>query len=244
MVTCGSGSTPTNQDSEITFIQHENTNSCSRPEDFADRKRVFSVLKGFARQRDVMSIMTSSFLFAYISFTLDLLIPIIVFNVFKWSGEPLNIAYAVHSGVYFFSMLLLSKFCTTNKRVYWVTLISIIFIIICLCLTILMRSITLTETNKIILIVIFQIAYTPVWFLDEITYSNMLTRIVQTDIQGFTESLRSGCSRVSYIMASLIIALEFDVKYWAYLMMALSLLSFIISLIRHKRMTNLKNIKF
>lgn len=203
-------------------------------------KKLGVIFKGLLRQPDAAIILVSSFVFSYIAFTLDLLIPIIIQTHFKWSDKWVSINYTIHSAVYFLAILLCSKICTTNKRVFWTNISAIVFTVITLSLLISMAELLMNRTMKIIMISAFQIAYIPVWFLDEVTQSNLLARIVQSDIQSFAEAIRGGISKTGCIVASLLIAANVDVAWLATVMIVFSFLSMTSYMYRSKRMINLQ----
>ena len=225
---------------QANLLQYSHTAKKPQKKNVVGRSRTFVLLKRLLLTPETLLLLTSSGLFTYILCTLDLLITITVLKVFEWSEERVSITYASYSAAYFVSMVVLSKYCISNKRVYMLSLLCIFCIIVCLSLTACIRSIHLSETNKLILLVTFQLAYLPSWLLEEIVHANLLARIVRADVQCLAEGFRGGVARISAIVASFLIAMEIDIKNWAYVMIALSSVWLCIYLFLHKRMTKLK----
>ena len=160
--------------------------------------------------------------------------------MFEWGEERVSYTYASYSVVYFIGMVVLSRYVISNKRVYVLSLVCICCIIGCLIMTVCIRSVHLSEENKLLLLVVFQLSYLPTWMLEELVHANLLARIASADVQCFAEGLRGGVARVSAIAASFLIAMEVDIKVWAYVMMVFSFVWLCVYLLLRKRMSRLK----
>ena len=198
--------------------------------------RIIKVLKGYIHQPYIILIMTSSFWFAGIGYTMDLLYPIIVLNIYKWREKYLDIAMTWTNIVYFVVLLSLSKYCVSRLRVYGVVIFSIISSIICLIITTIMVSMHLTMENQIILLVICIVTYQPVWLLDSVTLPIMLGNMVPAEIQSFSESVRTSMSLMSNIISGLVIAAGIPLQYLLIVLISCSSFSFLFFAIKGRQL--------
>ena len=164
--------------------------------------------------RDILLMISSTFIFAYCMFSCDVLLPLIVLDLLEWNLRALSITLTVFGIAYFISLIFLSKWCVSQKSIYNVCIFCSVCQLIVFGLFIAMKQLDRNFTRDIILMGLFLIPYLFVWYLDDVILRNMISKMVPSELQCFTESLRNGMSRVSSVLAAITAPLILIYLHW------------------------------
>ena len=226
---------------EVNLCPNDSSTTATNGETLSrDFRQCVSVVKQLVKLPETLLLLTSTCLFTYILFTLDLLLNITILKVFAWNERVVSISYASYSAAYFLTMLLMSKLCISNRRVYALSLVCLLCIMSCLSIHVCIRSVQLTETNKLVLLIALQLFYLPAWLLEEMVHANLLARVVGAEVQCFAEGVRGGVMRLSSIASSFLIAMEINILVWACAMVGLSVIWLFAFVYFRKKMSDLK----
>ena len=204
---------------------------------------ICKILIGFARSSDIMLIMITTLIFTGVGYTTDLMNAIVVLNMFKWETKFLNICTVFTSIGYTCYTLIFSKYVVSNKRIFIAAIIAIVFSFVNMSLVVVITSLRLTINWQILLIILKIITSIPIWQLDSVILTNMLGRMVKTNVQSFAESSRSILSLSSCIMVGIFIANENYLKYMLYSLVGLVAISLGIFIYKRERLINIKLVK-
>merc|ERR1712218_350349 len=99
--------------------------------------------------------------------------------------------------------MVLSKYCTSSRGVYFMSLVSILSIVFVFLTMIGMKEMHRDRSTDMMLVILFIIFYTFAWIVEEVNMTCMLAQMVPSHCQSLVESCRSAVSRLSTIVASL-----------------------------------------
>lgn len=201
---------------------------------------IFTVLKKFIRSLDVMLILSSSFLYAAVGFTTDLMSPIVILEILKWDSKYLNIQQGLSAFAMTLSSLLLSKYAVSSMRIYIASILTILSSFSSIVLLIVITQFNTTTKWDIVLIVLYSVAIVPIWYLDSPLFASMLGRMVKTDIQSFAESCRSLFTLSSCVVVGIFIATNGFLKYLLFGLSGLIIIVFFVFVYRRKKFMNIK----
>lgn len=210
-----------------------------------DRVEVKIVLKGLVTSTDALLMFVSTLWFMYNLFSTLILLPLIVLIVLKWNLSALAVVIITDGLLYFFLLMLMSKYCTTDRAVYVMTIISIVAQMCMLFVIISMKLLPRNLSRDILLMVLLLLFGAFGWFIEEVLLSWMLVQMVPSNCQSFTNSLRNGVSRFSEIAAAITAPIILpNIQYWAYTLGIIVFLLLLIFLARRKALMNIKAIIF
>ncbi|XP_057306268.1 uncharacterized protein LOC130644586 [Hydractinia symbiolongicarpus] len=172
------------------------------------------VLKTIITNPDALLMFVSSFMFMYCLMSLDLLIPLIELNLLGWSLEALTLTLVTYGITYFFALLILSKYCTSKRAVYYVSLVCIVFQLVLFVIMIAMKRLERNLERDVTLMVLFMIGYIFVWFIEMVLLRTMVAKMVPSNIQRFTEALRKVLSGSGTVIAALTEAFAISALDW------------------------------
>lgn len=210
-----------------------------------DHVEVSVVLKGLLTSSNAVLMFVSTLWFMYNLFSTLILLPLIVLIILKWNLSALAVVIITDGLLYFFLLMLMSKYCTTDKAVYAMTIISILAQICMLCVIISMKLLPRNLSRDIMLMVLLLLFGAFGWFIEEVLLSWMLVQMVPANCQSFTNSLRNGVSRFSEIAAAVSAPVILPtIQYWAYSLGTIVFLLLLIFLAKRKSLMNIKTIAF
>lgn len=211
----------------------------------SDRVEVKVILKGLVTSSNAVLMFVSTLWFMYNLFSTLILLPLIVLIVLKWNLTALAVVIISDGLLYFFLLMLMSKYCTTDKAVYIMTIISIIAQLCMLSVIISMKLLPRNLSRDIMLMALLLLFGAFGWFIEEVLLSWMLVQMVPANCQSFTNSLRNGLSRFSEIAAAVSAPVVLPhVHYWAYSLTTIVFLLLLVFLLKHKSLMNIKMILF
>jgi len=214
-------------------------------DDSTDRVEVSVVLRGLLTSCNAVLMFVSTLWFMYNLFSTLILLPLIVLIILKWNLSALAVVIISDGLLYFFLLMLMSKYCTTDKAVYAMTIISILAQICMLCVIICMKLLPRNLSRDIMLMVLLLLFGAFGWFIEEVLLSWMLVQMVPANCQSFTNSLRNGVSRFSEIAAAVSAPVILPtIQYWAYSLGTIVFLLLLIFLAKRKSLMNIKTIMF
>ena len=171
----------------------------------------------------------------YCLFTLDILIPLIVLELFQWSFEALMVLLTVYSIAYTISLFILSNVCTTNRSIFVLSICSMVFQVVGLATTTCIKVLERQSTRDIILIILLLVSFVFMWFIQEIFFITTLAKMVSSDVQNFAESIRFGGSSISCLVAALLSSVTLNyLQYWS-VFMAVATSFFIVIFLKFRR---------
>ena len=173
-----------------------------------------NMLRIICTNRNLLFMLSSTFLFAYCIFSCDVLLPLIILNILEWNQRALTIIMIVHGIAYLISLIFLSKWCISKKSIYNTCIFCCLCLIIDFVLIIAINTLDRNFARDVALIILFLLANLFVWFLDEVILKNMTSRMVPSDLQCLTESIRSGMSSFSSILAALTAPMILTYLHW------------------------------
>ena len=199
------------------------------------------ILRTLFRNIDAVLLFTSTFVFMYCLFATDVLLPLLTDVILAWSLTALTIIVVGQGAVYFGLLMIMSKYCTKDRTVY---IISIICIFTQISMFLVITIIKISERNltrDIICITFFVILCAVSWMVEEVLIRCMLAKMVPSNCQSFTETIRNAMSRLSTIVASITCPLVIGYMQWW--CVGLIIILFFVLLFFIKRRTFLCNIK-
>jgi hypothetical protein len=211
----------------------------------SDTVEVKIVLKGLVTSTDALLMFVSTLWFMYNLFSTLILLPLIVLIILKWNLSALTVVIITDGMLYFFLLMLMSKYCTTDRAVYVMTVISIIAQMCMLFVIIAMKLLPRNLSRDIVLMVLLLLFGAFGWFIEEVLLSWMLVQMVPSNCQSFTNSLRNGVSRFSEIAAAISAPIILPyLQFWAYCLVIIVFILLLIFLARRKALMNIKAIIF
>ena len=219
-------------------------NSETTPLLFKQEKSTTALVKALLKNANIVFIFISSFFFMHSLFAFDVLLPLVSLELLKWDITALTIILVASAILYFFALMLFSKFCTSNSGVYNMTIICILLHLIEFGILIAMKMVTRNLTKNVTLMVAFLICYIFVWFIEEVLLRSILAQMVPSQVQSFTESIRNGFSRASTVVASLTAPAALGVlHYWSVALLGSTVIFLLIFLLKKKQLTHIEAIR-
>lgn len=203
------------------------------------------LVKTLLNKPDAVLMFVSTFLFMYCLFSSDVLLPLLAQVLLKWSLTALTLILVGNGVIYFILLMIMAKFCTTDRGVYIMSVICIVAQIIMFGTSIAMKLFERDLTRDIVLIVMFVVSWVFSWIIEEVIIRCMLAKMVPSNAQSFVETMRNGVSRLSTIFASISAPLVLPFLHWwsasLIVVIFILLLAFIV---RKKSLLNIKEIDF
>ncbi|XP_057290753.1 uncharacterized protein LOC130613425 [Hydractinia symbiolongicarpus] len=177
----------------------------------------------------------------YSSFSLDMLFPLLVDDILKWSQFALSAMLVTSSVSYFFILCTLVKICTTDKRTYYT-------IIFCLCCMLInfsvifeLKVLARDVRRDIILMVGFVIAYTLVWLPIQVLLKSMVAKLIPPKIQSFSQGLIAGIMRLAMIIPAFTTPLLMPwIHIWALTLFVIVTINIMVFIMRRKSLANIR----
>ncbi|XP_057296117.1 uncharacterized protein LOC130625051 [Hydractinia symbiolongicarpus] len=201
-------------------------------------KQVISLL---LTDKDVLLIYITSLISMYSNFGLDIVLPLIVYELLEWSQLALTVILIISSLTFFAMLCVFSKFCTTDRREYHAFLICTCCSLICLVVILEFNVLTRSFRRDVLLITVFVICYSVVWFPEQVFMKSIIAKIVPPSIQSFTQGSRSAISRFSGIISAITTPLLMPwIHIWAFVLIIMVTCNLVCLVIRGKSLTNIK----
>ena len=160
------------------------------------------VLSKVCSNKDTLLIIASTFFFNYALFSSDLVIPLVCLITFQWNVSSLTYIFIGYGATYFLVLVVLSRLCTNSRSVYYCTLLctvmQVLQYVFLLCISVLTRN----GHQDVTFVTLFLLSGLFVWTIEEVLLRKLMSGMVPSKIQSFTESIRSGFARVGTIVAS------------------------------------------
>ena len=193
------------------------------------------VLKSLLKEPNTLLIFTATFVFVYTIMVASLLMPIIVEAWLTWSLRTFNILYTGFGIADFFFICVMTKICTTPRSIYYASLVSILSQIITCALLICLKILPRSYNRDMALVISFFVSIMFGWCFDDVLVRIILANFVPSQIQSFSEALRSGVCRISMIVASFTVAVVGTwVQWWSIGIAVLNLMLFGVFVVRAK----------
>lgn len=204
-----------------------------------------TIFKNLLRNTDSALMFFSTFIFMYCLFSADVLLSVVTFNLLSWNLNALTALFVVEGIIYFATLLVMSKYCSTDKKVYAMTIVSIVSIVFMFSTLILMKLFARVLWRDIFFMSLFILAYSTGWIVEEVMVRSMLAKMVPSSCQSFAESLRNGVSRTSTVLASVTSPLVMAaLHWWSGGLVVIIFILLIVFLARRKTLSNIKEINF
>jgi len=202
------------------------------------------ILKTMLQNTNMVFMFTASFFFMYCLFSFDVTLSLVILRILEWPPASIMIILSSYGVAYFVFLIIGSKFCTTNKSVYWTCIFCIVSQVIAFSILIMLKVLERNFMRDVILYIIFLIMYIFMWFIEEVLLRSLVAKMVPSYIQSFTEGLRNGCSRLSTIVAALTAPLAFSyIQYWSVALSVLTVMFLLIFLIKRNSFIDIVQMK-
>lgn len=211
----------------------------------SDEIPFFIVIKGLGTRFDSVLLFLSTFVFMFILFGTDIMIPLLVTNVFHWEAVAVSYVFLSYGIAYFFILLIMGKFSTSKRSVYVTTLICIFFQILQYVALWVVSISQRNQTLDLILITFILFCWVLGWCIEEVLIRSMVAKMVPSSIQSFTETLRSGLARLSAIIVSLSVPLLMTYLFsYSLIVVCIVSIIFVCFVVRMRSLMSLKEIEF
>ena len=190
-------------------------------------------------------IFVSTFLLMYCLFSSDFLLSLITIVILKWSLNVLTWIVAGYNLLYFIVIILMSEYCTTDRRVYIMSIVCIVAQLIMFVTMIIMKLIGRKIATDSILMFVFVVSWIFPWLLEEVILRSMLSKMVPSHSQSFVEGLRNAVSKISTILASISVAFVLPyLHWWSLLLMVCISFLLVIFVMKRRSLSDIAEIKF
>lgn len=150
--------------------------------------------------KDTLLIYVTSFISLYGNYSLDILLPLIIYDLLQWSQLALTITIVLTAVPFFVFLYVFSKLCTTDKREYYACMFSIFCTLICFCIIFEFKVLARNYTRDMWLMAVFIIGFTFIWFPNEVFLTSMLAKNVPPSIQSFAHGFRSSLGMIATVI--------------------------------------------
>ena len=185
---------------------------------------IWSVIKGLGTNVDAILLFVSTFVLVFSLFGTDVLVPLLVENVFRWPMEATSYIFIVFGICYFVVLIVMSTYFTSGFSIYVSTMICIISQLL---QYVILYAITVLSQDKIHDIVLFScffVCWVIGWCIDAVLIRSLVANMVPSNVQSFTETLRSGVARLATILASFSVPLLVNYLNWCSLVLFVMIL--------------------
>lgn len=171
------------------------------------------VVKALLSNKDTLLILVATIIFMYGVFALSALFPLLMTITLKWNIKYVSLVY-VGFGVYeLVVFFLLAKYVKSNRSIYITCLVCIASQIVNCCLLICFKVLPRDSKRDIVLVIAFVITLV-LCYCFEVMIKVILAKMVPSNIQSFSESLRCGVSRVVIVGGSFTVAIMLPWAHW------------------------------
>lgn len=162
-----------------------------------------TILRGLFSNPDSLIIIMTGVILTYCLFATDVILPMIIHDVFNWSVNVVMFVYLAYGILSLIVLLIMSKLCISGRKIYIVTIICIVSVILQFAVTATInftRRDTTTDAILLSLLLIFSVFG---WCLIDVLLRSLMSKMVPSSIQSFTEVFRAITARASVVVASL-----------------------------------------
>lgn len=202
------------------------------------------LLKAYVRNVDIALMLTSTFLFMYNAFSCEVLLPLIALNLLCLTLNTLSSIMILYGVILMLFYVVMAKYCIGEQAVYTSALISILMQMLMYCLMITLKMTSRDKTRDLIIVCFFVVCFSVAWFIEEVLIRCMLAKMVPSNCQSFTETIRNGCSRTSTVIASLTAPLVIPfLQWWSAVFLVLTFMCFVFFILRRRSLIHIKQIE-
>ena len=216
---CDDDSTSNDAVNHITDVEENGAlleDFCKNHQDILPLK---SVIKGLFSSPEALLIFISTFILVFSLFGTDVLIPLLIENTFHWPMDVTSYVFISYGIGYFIILVVMSTFFTSRKSVYVATIVCLVCMLLQYVILATLVLLTRNKNRDIALFVLFLFCWLIGWCLDAVLLRTLIANMVPSNIQSFTETLRSGAARISTILASFIFPLVTNYLHWTCVLM-------------------------
>lgn len=161
------------------------------------------VLKVLLTNPDSLIILLSGIILTYSLFATDILLPMIIHDLFHWKVSIVMFVYLAYGILSLIVLLLMSKLCLSGRKIYYVTIICLISVILQFAVTAAIKLTNRKLANDVVLLSLQLIFSVFGWCLLDVLLRSLMSKMVPSSIQSFTEVFRAMTARASVLIASL-----------------------------------------
>jgi len=203
------------------------------------------VVSKLLRNRDMLLLFVSTFFFMYCLFSTDVLLPLLCVVTLEWDITSMTYIFVVYGVGFTIILIIMSRFCTSSKRVYYGTLWCIVCQAMQFIFLLAIAKSQRENTQDIMLVGLYLINWLFVWCIEEVLLRSMVARMVPSQVQSFTESIRAGVARISTILAALTTPLLMTfLATWAIILIAITFAFLICFILLRKSLKQPNEITF
>ena len=154
------------------------------------------VLLEVCTNKDSLLVIVSTFFFSYTLFSSDILIPLVCLVTFQWDVSSLTYIFIGYGAAYFVVLVLMSRLCKNSHSVYYCTLFCTVMQVLQYMFLLSISVVERQSDRDVVLITFFLLSGMVVWTVEEVLLRKLISNMVPSKVQSFTESIRSGFARL------------------------------------------------
>ena len=204
-----------------------------------------SILCALLTNVDALLMYISTSVFVYSLFALDVILPLLSDVVLHWSLTALTVILVANGIVYFALILISSKYCVTDRTVYYLLIISITSVILTFVIIILIKQFNGDLTASVVMMAIFVVLWALGWVVEEVLIRCTLAKMVPSTCQSFTEAIRNSVSRLSMILAAITVPLSLPyLNQWCTGLIIINAVLLVAFLMRRRSLLLVREVEF
>jgi len=167
---------------------------------------VRTVLKALFSNKGPVLVFTSTLVIMYGLMTVTTLFPLLVTVLLQWDVKHLSIIYAASGAFELVYLFLLARFVKNNVSNYYLLLTNVTSQIVNVCVIVSLKFLPRDYLRDLVLVIVCVVTMVLGYSFDDISIKVLFAHMVPSQVQSFSEGLRSGVSRTSVVVASLTVA--------------------------------------
>ena len=175
---------------------------------------ITTVIRSLLSNHDTLLILAATVFFMYGIFAVSALVPLLVTVTLQWGLSHLSVVYLSGGILELLLLFTLGKCVRTNHSIYLMCLLSIISQILNCCVLIAIKVSHRHFERDVFFIVIFSVTLTLGYSFDDVMIKVVFAKMIPSSIQSFSESVRTGLSRVSIIAGCFTVAVVLPWAHW------------------------------
>ena len=204
-----------------------------------------AVLNVIWKNYDLKLMFISTFIYSYILFGADLLLPLISYEMMHWNLTAISLIYGIGGVFYVLLQVGLSKFCTTDEANYKMCIVCSLFQLVDLCILIAMKGTKRNFTRDVILMILFLFSYAFPFCMQEVLFKCVVANMVPSNVQGFVESLRFAVCQLGSLVTALTVVVSLRyLQWWSAVLIVIVIILLVCLLSRKKTLSNIEVIPF
>jgi len=172
------------------------------------------VLKALLSNSNTLLVFVSTMGFMSALFAASALTPLVITETLKMGVKEVSVVYAGEGIIKMVYILLMGKFCRTNRSIYNTTLLCIASQIVNCAILILLKLVHRNYNRDVFLLVLFALSITFGYSFDDVLIRVMFSNMVPSKVQSFSETLRASMSRIAIVLGSLTVTVVLPYIHW------------------------------